>query len=425
MSAATKPVRVPSYRHHKPSGQAVVTLSGRDLYLGPWKSPDSKREYKRLVAEWLASAGSPWPCRPGCTASVQELAAAYWTHLQRTYAPTTLPSFKRALGALRGLYADVSVEGFGPVQLKTVRDQLVREGLARTTVNRHVHQVRACFRWGVEEGMVAGGVYHALTAIRGLRRGRTDARETEPVGPVADAVVDATLPHLMPTVVAMVEVQRLTGMRPGEVCAMTTGAIDTSGRVWLYKPDHHKTAHHGHSRVIALGPRAQAAISRHLRPDLSAPLFSPAESERERRAAAHGRRVTPDNAGNTIGTNRRRRPVRTPSDCWDTQAYGRAIGYGCRRAFPLPSLLDRRDGETRAAWWARLSAEEHEAVKRWWREHSWAPNQLRHARATEVRRTFGLEGAAATLGHSKLETTAEWYAERSRELAERVALAIG
>ena len=25
--------RVPSYRRHKPSGQAVVTLNGRDIYL--------------------------------------------------------------------------------------------------------------------------------------------------------------------------------------------------------------------------------------------------------------------------------------------------------------------------------------------------------------------------------------------------------
>jgi hypothetical protein len=32
MSATT--LRTPSYRHHKPSGQAVVTLEGRDIYLG-------------------------------------------------------------------------------------------------------------------------------------------------------------------------------------------------------------------------------------------------------------------------------------------------------------------------------------------------------------------------------------------------------
>ena len=46
--------RVPSYRKHKPSGQAVVTLSGRDHYLGPHGSKTSIAEYDRLIAEWLA-----------------------------------------------------------------------------------------------------------------------------------------------------------------------------------------------------------------------------------------------------------------------------------------------------------------------------------------------------------------------------------
>jgi hypothetical protein len=29
---------VPSYRHHKPTGQAVVTINGRGIYLGKWNS---------------------------------------------------------------------------------------------------------------------------------------------------------------------------------------------------------------------------------------------------------------------------------------------------------------------------------------------------------------------------------------------------
>jgi hypothetical protein len=48
-------VRTPSYRLHKPSGQAVVTLKGRDFYLGRHGSPESRAEYDRLVGEWLAN----------------------------------------------------------------------------------------------------------------------------------------------------------------------------------------------------------------------------------------------------------------------------------------------------------------------------------------------------------------------------------
>jgi len=51
--------RVPSYRLHKPSGQAVVRIDGRDFYLGPWRTPRSRCEYDRIVAEWLALRRRP------------------------------------------------------------------------------------------------------------------------------------------------------------------------------------------------------------------------------------------------------------------------------------------------------------------------------------------------------------------------------
>src|SRR5262249_4354731 len=39
--------RIPSYRRHRASGQAVVTLNGVDHYLGRFNSPESKAEYDR------------------------------------------------------------------------------------------------------------------------------------------------------------------------------------------------------------------------------------------------------------------------------------------------------------------------------------------------------------------------------------------
>ncbi|WP_417847300.1 hypothetical protein [Thalassoglobus sp.] len=50
-----------------------------------------------------------------------------------------------------------------------------------------------------------------------MKFGRTEARETEPVKPVADEHVDAVLPHVAPQDAAMVQLQPLTGMRPREV----------------------------------------------------------------------------------------------------------------------------------------------------------------------------------------------------------------
>jgi hypothetical protein len=52
--------RVPSYRHHKQSGQAVVTLPDglggrRDVLLGKYKSKESRQEYARIIGAWEAA----------------------------------------------------------------------------------------------------------------------------------------------------------------------------------------------------------------------------------------------------------------------------------------------------------------------------------------------------------------------------------
>jgi integrase len=85
--------------------------------------------------------------------------------------------------------------------------------------------------------------------------------------------------HVARQVWVMVELQRLTGMRPGEVCNMRTIDIDTSGRVWTYSPERHKTEHHGKVRRIYLGPTAQDILRPWLRTELKAYLFSPAEAQ--------------------------------------------------------------------------------------------------------------------------------------------------
>jgi hypothetical protein len=41
--------KMPAYRLHKPSGQAVVTLGGKDCYLGPHGTELSKAEHDRTI----------------------------------------------------------------------------------------------------------------------------------------------------------------------------------------------------------------------------------------------------------------------------------------------------------------------------------------------------------------------------------------
>ena len=98
-----------------------------------------------------------------------------------------------------------------------------------------------------------GRSYQALAAVPSLRKGRTMARETDPVQPVEEATVEETLPHLPSVVADMVRLQKLCGCRPQEVCSIRPFDVDRTGDVWLYRPTSHKTQHLGRQRVIAVG----------------------------------------------------------------------------------------------------------------------------------------------------------------------------
>jgi hypothetical protein len=48
--------RLPKYRLHKASGQAIVTLNGFDHYLGPHGTEESKQAYQRELPRQLGLA---------------------------------------------------------------------------------------------------------------------------------------------------------------------------------------------------------------------------------------------------------------------------------------------------------------------------------------------------------------------------------
>jgi integrase len=280
---------------------------------------------------------------------------------------------------------------------------------------------------------VPASVHHALVTFSGLRAGRSEARESEPVRPVPDDVVEATVAHLSPTVAAMVRLQRLTGARPGEICSMKVGEIDHSMPIWTYTPHRHKTTHHGYNRIIHLGPRAQAVLRPFLNKlDPAAHVFSPRDAEADRRSAAHRRRQTPLNAGNRPGTNRKRRPKRSPGDNYDVAAYRRAIARAASIAFPPPPHLARlKAQEGKGARWEttaerkeRLGPERWAELRRWRQQHSWHPHRLRHTAGTEIRRQFGIQAAQQILGHATLSAT-QIYAEANSDAAKKIAAAIG
>jgi len=399
--------KVPAYCNHKASGRPVVRIDGEDNYLGPYGSPESHENYERLIAEWrvkqqeksnLTRQGSDRPpSRQRLT--VDQLLGLYWkfakTYYTREVRPTKeLTSMKYAIGPVRRLYGRTLAAKFGPLSLKAVRQHLLDSDLCRTEINHRIHRIRRVFKWAVSEELVPSSSYESLRAVTGLTFGRTNARETEPIKPVADAVVEATLPFVSPEVAAMIQLQRLTGMRPGEVVQFRMSDIDTSGDVWVFEPASHKNRWRNHRRLILLGPKAQALIRQFTRLQPTEPIFSPAAAEQRRnyfRRQARATPLTPSHAARRPKAD----PKRAKRDHYDVDSYRRAITYGIKRA--------GRNGVAVPAW---------------------HPNQLRHSRATEIRKQFGIEAASVSLGHARADVT-EVYAERNMQLAITVAMQTG
>ncbi len=393
--------KVPSYRHHKASGQGFVEIQGHRHYLGRHDRPETRRKYERLIAEWLAN-GRMLPVEPDVI-TICEVLARFWTHAETYYRTADgtpsreLENLRYALRPLKNLYGDTPAASFGPRALKTVRNHVVttarngRRAPCRTYINKNIRRIKGVFRWAVAEELVAPSVYHALLAVAGLKKGRSEARETEPVRPVRSAHIDAVIPHVSRQVAAMIQIQLHTGARAGEVAAVRPCDIDRSGEVWTYKPVTHKTAHHGHDRQILFGPKTQRVLKPFLLRPPETPLFSPKEAEAERLAALHAARKTPLSCGNRPGSNRRRKPKRAPGSTYSVAAYRHAIQRACDEA-DVPR---------------------------------WSPHRLRHTSATNLRKEFGIDVAQTILGHRLGSAITEVYAEANWDRARRAISRVG
>src|SRR5262249_24242296 len=144
----------------------------------------------------------------GSDLTVNELILAFWKHAELHYrhpdgTPTSeLGDYRLSLRPLRELYGHSPTREFGPLALKAVRQRMVDAGLARGVVNQRVGRVKRLFRWGVSEEFVRHAVYATLATVAGLARGRSPARETEPVKPVPEEFIRAVMPFVLPPVAA-------------------------------------------------------------------------------------------------------------------------------------------------------------------------------------------------------------------------------
>lgn len=452
----------PSYRCRTGTNKAIVTLTDsasgkrKDFWLGDYGSTASREKYHRVLLEWEL-AGGRWPATNRSapterTVVIKDIIESYWAWSQTQKSAGELGAQKSALRVLRQYFGGSPADAFGPKALRLVRESMIkgeakgkhpRQPWSRKTVNQQVQRIIALFRWAAGQELVPASVHQQLRMIEPLKRGKTSARERLPVRPVDDAVVGAIRPFVSRQVWALIQLQRLTGARGGEILKLRKSDLQrptphgaeggeeggrevAEGRVWTFTPADHKNAHREQTRTIFFGPRARAVLEPFMvgRAD-HAYLFSPREAEAERRAAQHAARKTPRGYGNGPGTNRVENPDWSAGDHYTPATYRRAIERGCQKAFPPPAHLKRRRVasekggtatryETTEEWKARLGDEQWTEWQAWHRKHRWHPHQLRHSAATAIRKQFGLEAAQLALGHSSALVTEAVYAERDQ-----------
>lgn len=380
--------RLPTYRFHRASNQAICCILGRTYYLGEFESKESRDKFNKLVAEYLTNPS--FGIEKG-RQSIAESVVAFLKHAKSYYGEgSEFEKYSRALAPMVELYSDLNIRDFGIQEFKAIREQWVRKKHAREYVNKQAKRIIAFVKWLVGEGMLEPTVHQALRCVSPLKKGRCDCPESEKVRPVTDATIQKTLPHLSGILSDMVRLQSLIGCRPGELVKLKPAMVDASNAVWVIRLDDHKNSWRGHDRRIYVGPKAQAILKPYLDRPKDAFCFSPAESTEQRLQARASNRITTMSCGNRRGSNRVSSPKKKPGQSYSTITYCKAIHYACRKAgIPL-----------------------------------WSPNQLRHKVATELREREGVESASVILGHAHLPTT-EIYAEASTKKALEVALKHG
>ncbi len=219
--------------------------------------------------------------------SVSELILAYVRHaevynVKHGVQTGEVSNIKLALRPVRRMYGETDAWAFGRLAVKAVRVSMVEGGLCRNKVNKWVRPLVRLFKWAVANEMVPATTHQGLKAVAGLRRGRCEVRESDPVRPVCEAFVEAIRDRVSRQVWARVRLQLLTRMKPGEVCILRGYHVDMTGDVRIYWPSSHKTEHLGRDRVVHMGPKAQEILRPWLSTDQTAFVFSPRDARAER-----------------------------------------------------------------------------------------------------------------------------------------------
>ncbi len=381
-------------------GRYVTRLNGGDIYLGKDQAQAEIR-YHQIISEWIQTGGQSVSVEPRESWYIAEVIERYLFDRKAFYGED-LANWDRGKSAMRYLnrgFGHYKVDQFGMGELRRLREIMCEPvarpykdkkrpprvySICRTQINAMMREVTRFWKWAAEHEMASTEHYSRCKVLTPLQRGHCPAPETDPVKPVPLGDIEKVKGFVNRSVAALIDLQLLTGARPGELLHLTAEDLDRSGEVWKVRLAKHKTAHIGKQRCLYFGAKAQAVLKPLLlRRAPGEYLFSPKDHlDRVREMSeGHRREGQPESV---------RKTDRTIGLCYNKDSYRKAIARACEAA-GVPH---------------------------------WHPHQLRHTAATEFRKQYGVEAARAALGHSHLNAT-EIYAEVDSAIAEKIAQEMG
>lgn len=385
----------PSYCLHRPTGQGFATAPAtaekkrRPVYFGLWGTEHSLTAYAQfltqlnfpaaVVAEARTEAQKrsqrpeqasvPLPANR-TNYTIRQLWSEFHQWAKGYYRSATgeqtgeALNYAHAVRELLDLFGSELTADFSKKKLERVRQAMIDRQISRKVVNWRVNKIKNVFRWGTaeERELVPESVAAPLVLLRRLEPNRTPAKEYPPVRGVPPETVEKVAALCNPIVRAMLLLQLHTGMRPGEVRGLRKGMVQQIEGNWFADfGKEHKNGFRNQSRVVALGPKAMALLEDWLKkcPSESDYVFDPSQQN--------------------CNANKKRKKF--------------------HRCNYRNSLL----------WACRMAGVPH-----------FAPNQIRHTAAEEIRKSDGLEAVQAVLGH-KSRASSERYAPPVSSLATEIA----
>lgn len=402
--------KLPTYRRAG-NGQAFFEYRGKRTYLGVHGSEKSRKRYASAIAQILAGGpGAVIDPNLESPPTVSSLCLPFLEHAMTYYGAKSkeYAGVKMAVELLISFEAAkfgyLEAQKFGPATLIEFQKWLgtitytrrigrkpntreIERPYTRPTINKIVNRVKRFFAWCSKTERIPAEHYSKLVCVDALVAGRCAAPEPAAIEPVDDAVVEKTLPYLQPMVAAMVQLQRLCGMRPQDVCGIRGCDLDRTGDIWIYHVRQHKNSWRKKQLYKAIPKTAQLLLAPYLVADQEAYIFSPRKSEEARNELRRQNRKTPMTPCQAARVPKKK-PKKARGLRYSTDSYRRAINHGIAAAARAGVIIPH-----------------------------WHPNQLRHASGTQVAQAMGDGAAQIWLGHATLDATAVYAKRTIAELA--------